>query len=58
MVRLYAPAMGEAGAVPALAALLFANPPVQDGRNLNLRTAVMGAEEIALLFNLFPVYSD
>ncbi|MDR2257732.1 MAG: hypothetical protein LBE14_01135 [Treponema sp.] len=50
MARVYAPAMEEAGA--ALAALLFANPPVQDGRNLSLRTGVMSAGEIALLFEL------
>jgi hypothetical protein len=56
MARAHAPVMEEAGA--ALAALLFANPPVQDGRNLNLRTAVMAAEEIALLFNIFSIYSD
>jgi hypothetical protein len=58
MARLYASAMGETGAAPALAAVLFANPPVQDGRNLNLRTAVLKAEEIALLFNFFSIYSD
>jgi hypothetical protein len=48
MARTYAPAM---------AAFLFANPPVQDGRNLSLRTAPLRGEEIALLFNVFPVYS-
>jgi hypothetical protein len=58
MIRLYAPEAGGADGAAALAALLFANPPVQDGRNLNLRTAVMDAAEIALLFGLFSVYSD
>jgi hypothetical protein len=57
MARLYLPTIEEAGAA-ALAAVLFANPPVQDGRNLNLRTAVMDAEEIALLFKLFSLYSN
>jgi hypothetical protein len=56
MARVFAPAIGEAGGASALASILFANPPVQDGRNLNLRTATMDAERIALLFSLFPVY--
>jgi hypothetical protein len=56
MARLYAPAMGEAGAAPA--ALFFANPPIQDGRNLSLKTAPLSGEEIALLFSLFSIYSD
>jgi hypothetical protein len=56
MARLYLPTIEETGAA-VLAAVLFANPPVQDGRNLNLRTAAMDAEEIALLFNFFSVYS-
>jgi hypothetical protein len=43
------------GAVPS-AAVLFANPPVQDGQNLTIKTAALTGEEIALLFNLFPVY--
>ena len=40
----------------ALAALLFANPPVQDGKNLTIKTAAMSEQEIALLFSLFSVY--
>jgi hypothetical protein len=56
MARIFASAIGETGGAPALASILFANPPVQDGRKVNLRTAVMDAEEIALLFSLFPVY--
>jgi hypothetical protein len=56
MIRLYAPEAGGADGAAALAALLFANPPVQDGRNLNLRTAALDGDEIALLFKLFPVY--
>jgi hypothetical protein len=40
----------------ALAAVLFANPPVQDGANLNIKTAALTGKEIALLFNLFSLY--
>jgi hypothetical protein len=42
----------------ALASVFFANPPVQEGRDLNLRTTALEGEGIALLFKLFPVYSD
>jgi hypothetical protein len=48
------PASG--GDVQSLGALLFANPPVQDGNKLNLKTAALGETEIALLFSLFSVY--
>ncbi|MDR1100089.1 MAG: hypothetical protein LBL28_06365 [Treponema sp.] len=58
MARVYAPETGEADGPAALAAALFANPPVQDGRNLNLRTAAMDPAEIALLFSVFSIYSD
>lgn len=40
----------------ALAALLFANPPVQDGRNLNIKIDALTGKDIALLFSFFPVY--
>jgi hypothetical protein len=46
----------EAEGPEALAALLFANPPVQDGKNLTIKTAAMSEKEIALLFSLFSVY--
>jgi hypothetical protein len=55
MARVYVPNSGDAAWT--LAALLFAHPPVQEGRNLSLRTAPLSAEEIALLFNAFSVYS-
>jgi hypothetical protein len=45
-----------APSLAALAAFLFANPPVQDGQNLTIKTAVLSEREIALLFNLFSVY--
>jgi hypothetical protein len=44
--------------VPSVAALLFANPPVQKGQSLDIKTAALTRGDIALLFSLFPVYSD
>jgi hypothetical protein len=47
-------------AAPDLAGLaaevFFANPPVQDGKNILLKTAVLSKNEIALLFNIFSIY--
>ena len=40
------------------ATLLFANAPVQDGAFLSIRTGVLDSRGIALLFDLFSVYSD
>jgi hypothetical protein len=42
----------------SVAALLFANPPVQKGQSLDIRTAALTRGDIALLFSLFPVYLD
>ena len=47
---------GMAEGPAALAAVFFAHPPVQDGRNLHLRTAALTEGEIALLFRLFSLY--
>jgi hypothetical protein len=47
-----------AGSPLALAAALFAMPPVQEGAVLIIRTGVMDEGEIALLFNMFAVYSN
>jgi hypothetical protein len=44
---------GIAAALP----VLFANPPVQDGAELTLHSGTMNSDEIALLFNIFSVYS-
>ena len=44
----------EGPAVPGN--LLFANPPVLDGRNLTLQTAALDAERMTLLFDLFALY--
>jgi hypothetical protein len=41
----------------ALASLIFANPPQQDGSAINLITAPLGSDEIALLFRMFSVSS-
>jgi hypothetical protein len=41
-----------------LLSLLFANPPSLEGAFLNLRSAPMSGKDIALLFNLFSVYSS
>jgi hypothetical protein len=41
-----------------LAAALLVNPPVQEGSALILRSSGMDRESIALLFNLFSVYSN
>jgi hypothetical protein len=41
----------------SLVPLLFANPPVREDSSLILTTGSMDAGEIALLFNMFPVYS-
>jgi hypothetical protein len=58
LTRAMIPEMADTEGAAPLAAVFFANPPVQEGRNLNLRTRALEGEEIALLFKLFPVYSD
>ena len=40
------------------ALILFANIPDQDGQYLTLRSAALNEGKIALLFNLFSLYSD
>jgi hypothetical protein len=39
-----------------MAALLFANPPSQNGSDLDIKTSVLTETQIALLFALFSVY--
>jgi hypothetical protein len=58
MARLFISDMAESDREAALGALLFANPPVQDGQNINLRTALMSEKDIALLFSAFSIYSQ
>lgn len=38
--------------------IFFAYPPVQDGAALNLRTGLLDAQEVALLFTTFSLYSN
>ncbi|MDR0601377.1 MAG: hypothetical protein LBG42_03275 [Treponema sp.] len=59
MARSYLPAPDPASNAPpgaALAALLFANAPVQDGARLNIRTAPLPETEITLLLSIFSLY--
>jgi len=46
---------GTDGDSAALGAILFANPPVQDGRNLDIKTDTLSAGEISLLFKIFSL---
>ncbi|MDR1948061.1 MAG: hypothetical protein LBQ38_01585 [Spirochaetaceae bacterium] len=48
----------EPGSPGALIGALLSNPPVQEDSALILRSAGMDSESIALLFNLFSVYSN
>jgi hypothetical protein len=48
---------GRPEGAAALASLIFANPPRQDGSVINLITAPLGPDEIALLFRTFSVSS-
>jgi hypothetical protein len=41
----------------ALASLIFANPPQQDGNAINRITAPLGRDELALIFKMFSVSS-
>jgi len=41
--------------IPPPLSVLFVNPPVQDGKNLNITTAPLTAREIALLLKLFSL---
>ena len=45
----------NSGSSYILAAILFSNPPVQDDRNLILKTNALSAGEISLLFDLFSL---
>jgi hypothetical protein len=54
MARLF---MANAEASLGVVAVLFANPPVQDGPYLRLHTGSLDAQGIALLFTMFSLYS-
>jgi len=49
------PENGTESGMEIMAAVLFANPPVQDGNNLDIKTGVLGLREISLLFNIFSL---
>ncbi|MDR1654730.1 MAG: hypothetical protein LBR96_01930 [Treponema sp.] len=58
MARALMPGMeGRLEGTAALASLIFANPPQQEGSAINLITAPLGTDEIALLFRMFSVSS-
>ena len=46
---------GPRGIMDIITAVLFANPPVLNDRDLNIRTAALNEDDIALLFSLFLV---
>jgi hypothetical protein len=48
----------EPGGPAALAFIFFANNPVQEGTNLIIRTGTMDEDGIALLLNMFSLYSN
>ncbi|MDR2021615.1 MAG: hypothetical protein LBQ14_12710 [Treponema sp.] len=48
----------EPGGPAALAFIFFANNPVQEGTNLIIRTGTMDGDGIALLLNMFSLYSN
>jgi hypothetical protein len=56
--RLFLPQGGGEGDGLDLLSLLFARTPEQDGQYLNLRTAPLTEQGVALLFKLFSVYSS
>jgi hypothetical protein len=47
------PSDGNGNAVPL--AVLFANAPVTDGNNIDIKTGTLNGREIALLFDLFSL---
>jgi hypothetical protein len=55
LARNFLPA-DSSGGPAAIAAILFAKPPTQDGANLNIQTAPLTGREIALLFTVFSVH--
>ncbi|MDR0486869.1 MAG: hypothetical protein LBG91_01345 [Treponema sp.] len=50
------PAKSEADVNSLIAALFFANPPAQNGRDLDIKTCVLNEKELSLLFNRFLLY--
>jgi hypothetical protein len=46
---------GNSDGAAILASILFANPPVLEGKNLNITTAALSGKELALLFKMFSL---
>ncbi|MCL2765552.1 MAG: hypothetical protein FWD40_09790, partial [Treponema sp.] len=46
----------ESGFMAVMMAVLFANPPALDGRDINIKTAALSEKDIALLLDVFSVY--
>jgi hypothetical protein len=57
MAKIFASNISDDEGPAVLAAVFFANTPVQDGSKLNIKTAPLSEKEIALLFSLFSLYS-
>jgi len=55
LARAFMPPPDEADSTGLFAALLFANPPVLEGRDLNLRTSALGIDGLALLLKQFLI---
>jgi len=49
------PQAGTNNPASLMSSILFANPPEQDGKNLNITTAPLSAQEIALLLKMFAI---
>jgi hypothetical protein len=47
---------GESGQNSILASIFFANPPVQNDRSLDIKTAVLSENDISGLFQMFLLY--
>ncbi|HCC37096.1 MAG TPA: hypothetical protein DEQ14_05515 [Treponema sp.] len=56
MARVFSSQAPETNGVVSLAAVLFANAPVRDGKYLELQTAPLTEKDIALLFSFFSIY--
>ncbi|MDR3115960.1 MAG: hypothetical protein LBU25_10635 [Treponema sp.] len=74
MIRIETPSVSQAKALVSLfsiarlfmanldlqewGAILFAYPPIQDGATVHIHTALLDAQEVALLFSRFSLYSN
>ncbi|MDR0442661.1 MAG: hypothetical protein LBH44_04550 [Treponema sp.] len=56
LARNFPPSFSADNPNSVLAAVFFANPPVQDGQNINIKSAPLSENEVALLFRMFLLY--